>query len=48
MTEQGPNDRALDSRVRRKGSRYALYAALVIASLLAIALAVYLIEGGST
>ena len=47
MTEQGPNDHTLDSRIRRKGSRYALYAAIVMSALLAVALAVYLIEGGS-
>ena len=47
MTQQGPKDHALDSRVRRKGSRYVLYAAIAISSLLALTLAVYFIEGGS-
>jgi hypothetical protein len=45
MAGQVPKDHALDNRVRRKGSRYALYAATVIAVLLAAALTVYFIEG---
>lgn len=47
LPEQVPKDHAVDSRIRRKGSRYALYAAIVMSAFLAVALAAYFIEGRS-
>lgn len=41
MSESPPKDRALDTNVRRKGSRYVLRAALCIAIALAAALAIF-------
>ncbi len=41
MPKSTPNDRKLDTIVRRKGSRYVLRAALAVAIALAAVLAMY-------
>ncbi len=43
MTEETPDDRELDNRVRRRGSRYALWGAIGIGVVLATVLVILLV-----